>query len=132
MIKKAWILFAAFGMIFQMPAWSESLSSSQTGTSEEALYSAHGRRDPFIPLISLTSRESSGLAGVESLDEVIVEGIVYDAKGGSIVIVNGVILKEGEERNALKVIGIKPSGAVLSVNGMEGFKPLYKEQAGQE
>lgn len=132
MIKKAWILFAAFGMIFPLSAWSENLSPSQTGTSEKDLYNAHGRRDPFIPLISMTSRESSGLVGIESLDEIIVEGIVYDAKGGSIVILNGDILKEGEERGALKVIEIRSNGVVLSVNGMEGFKPLYKEQAGQE
>lgn len=110
-----WILPIGFGMILVTPL------------SAGTLYDPHGKRDPFVPLVSASSR-AWGLMGVETLDEIVVEGVVYDAKGGSIVIVNGTILKEGEEHGPLRVIQIRPDGAVFSVNGMEGFKPLYKDQ----
>jgi hypothetical protein len=113
-----WILFFAFGMIL----------SESAAFCEDIAYNSHGKRDPFVPLVTLTTREASGLLGVESVDEILVEGIVYDPKKGSVVIVNGTVLKEKEELGNVKVMEIKPNGATFSVNGVEGFKPLYQEE----
>ncbi len=114
-----WILSLSFGMIRGVAA---------AASGDETLYNAHGKRDPFVPLITLTTREAAGLLGVENIDEIVVEGIVYDPKHGSVVIVNGSVLKEGEDLGNVKVIHIKPEGATLSVNGVEGFKTLYQEE----
>ena len=114
-----WILSLSFGMI-------RGVDAATSG--DETLYNAHGKRDPFVPLITLTTREAAGLLGVENIDEIIIEGIVYDPKHGSVVIVNGSVLKEGEGLGNVKVIHIKPEGATLSVNGVEGFKTLYQEE----
>ena len=92
------------------------------------LYDPHGKRDPFVPLVTLSSKVSSGLLGVESIDEITVEGIVYDPKG-SIVIVNGSVLKEGEEFGSVKVVAIRPNGAEFSINGAKVFKALYQDEA---
>ena len=114
-----WILSASFGMIYGVEAAT---------SGDETLYNAHGKRDPFIPLITLTTREAAGLLGVDNIDEIVVEGIVYDPTHGSVVIVNGSVLREGEDLGNVKVIRIKPEGATLSVNGVEGFKTLYQQE----
>jgi len=115
---KRWILFISFGNIM----------SAGTTLAAELVYDPHGKRDPFVPLVTTQSKESSGLLGVEQIEEVNVEGIVYDKKNGSVVILNGSVLKEGEEMGSVKVLGIKPDGVLLSLNGVEGFKTLYQEE----
>ena len=97
---------------------------------ETPLYTAKGQRDPFVQLLTSGTKQAvSGLAGVESLEDIRVEGIVADANPAlSIVIVNGTVLKSGEESGVVKVLRISADGATFSVNGVEGFKPLYQEK----
>ena len=113
-----WIVLVVFGTLSPVIA---------IGSEEPLLYDARGKRDPFVPILSSTARETTGLAGVETLDEIIIEGVVYDPKSGSVVIVNGTVLKEKDESGNVKVLEIKPDGAVFSVNGIEGFRPMYQE-----
>lgn len=117
-----WILWSAFGIIlscFNAYAVDESLQ-----------YDAHGKRDPFVPLVTMTMREAPGLIGVENVDELNVEGIVYDDKKGSVVVINGSVLREGEELGAVKVIKIKPNGIVVTINGVEAYKEMYQQEQG--
>lgn len=97
---------------------------------EKELYTAKGQRDPFVQLLSAGSRQAvSGLVGVDSLEDIRVEGIVADADPNlSIAIVNGTVMKSGEEIGVVKLVNIGTDGATLSVNGVEGFKPLYQEK----
>ncbi len=114
-----WIVASLFGMIFPIEAsWA----------AEEGLYNAHGKRDPFVPLVTLMSRSSSGLVSVEGADDISIEGILFDRKKGSIIIVNGAVLKEGERYGGLKVLKIMANGALFSLNGVEVFKQLYREE----
>ena len=117
-----WILCVSFGMIF-------SVSWAAAAQGETVKYDAAGKRDPFVPLVTETTREVSGVLNVESLEEIHIEGVVYDPKNGSVIIANGIFLKEGEECGNIKVLKIEPNGAVFSVNGSEGFKALYQEEA---
>jgi hypothetical protein len=114
-----WILSGVFVMIFSVPGFA----------ADEIAYDPHGHRDPFAALVTLTSKESSGLMGIESVDEVLIEGVVYDPKNGSIIVINGSVLKEGDEVSGVKVIQIKPDGALLSLNGVEGFKPMHQDDS---
>ena len=117
-----WYLLFSFGMIL--------VSDFPGASAETEGYDAHGQRDPFVPLVTSTMKaSSSGLLGIESIENLIIEGIVYDPKHGSVVIVNGAILKEGEMMGNVKVLQIKPDGATFSVNGTEGFKPMYQEDS---
>ena len=105
-------------------------SGSIVSAAEQEVYDAHGNRDPFVPLVTSTMRSSSsGLLGVDNADDLSIEGVVYDPAHGSIVIVNGAILKEGEELGSVKVLEIKPEGAKVLVNGTEAFKPIYQEDS---
>ena len=115
-----WLLSGAFGMIF---------SFRTVAAAPEDLYDAHVKRDPFVPLVTQNSRQvASGLIGVETLDEITIQGIVYDPKNGSMVIANNSVLKEGEEQGAVKVLKIESGGALFSVNGIEGFKAQYQSE----
>ena len=96
--------------------------------ADEKMYEVRGRKDPFVPLVTSTMRSSSsGLLGVDNVDDISIEGVVYDPTHGSVVIVNGAILKEGEELGSVKVLEIKPEGAKFLVNGTVTFKPIYQE-----
>lgn len=128
-----WHLLTAFGMIFLVMEASAAPDEVQgvgsAPSSPEELYNAGGRRDPFVPLVSQTTRQTaSGLVGVQSIDEISIQGIIYDPKKGSMVIVNGSLLKEGEEEGAVKVLKIQTDGALFSVNGIEGFKAQYPSE----
>lgn len=115
-----WILLTAFGMIF---------SADGIWGKEEALYNSHARRDPFIPLVTMTTRESSGLYGVESVNDIVIEGLVNDLKKGSVVVLNGSVMRVGDEVGNVKVLAIKPDGVSVSINGVQQFKPMYQEEA---
>ena len=115
-----WLFLASFGIIqvFVSPC-----------AAEESLYTAKGKRDPFIQLVTTNARQAAGgLLSVESAEEITVEGIVYAGHKDSIVVANGSVMKEGDEVGNVKVLEIKPEGAVFSVNGVEAYKPLYQEE----
>ena len=117
-----WNLWVCFGMIL--------MSCPVVSAAEPTTYDAHGKRDPFVPLVTMAMKSSSsGLLSVENIDELSIEGVVYDPAHGSVVIVNGTILKEGEELGSVKVLEIKPEGAKFLINGMTGFKPIYQEDS---
>ncbi len=115
-----WIVSVAFGIMTTDFLWA----------SAEKLYNAQGKRDPFVQLVGLGARQtSSQILAVESLEEILIEGVVLDANPkNSIVIVNGSVMKEGEENGNVKLVKIKSDGAVFSVNGIEGYKPLYQQE----
>ncbi len=99
----------------------------------EELYSAKGRRDPFVPLVTQTTRQvASGLLGVQGVDDVSIQGIIYDPKNGSMVIVNDSLLKEGDEEGSVKVLRIDADGALFSINGVEGYKTQYASEKGNQ
>lgn len=111
-----WTLIFPFGIMI--------LESS--AQAEEVAYRSHGRRDPFTPLVTLAAKTSAGLTGIESVEDVTIEGIVYDPKHGSVVVVNGAVMKEGEESGSLKVVQIKADGVWFLVNGAKVYKPMYQ------
>ena len=115
-----WLFLAPFGIILLL---------SGLCLAEENLYTAKGKRDPFVQLVTTGARQSAGgLLSVESIEEITVEGIVYAGHKDSIVVANGSVMKEGDEVGNVKVLEIKPEGAVFSVNGVESYKPLYQEE----
>ena len=118
-MKSKWLFVLTFVIILL----------SKDAFCEEKLYNAKGKRDPFTPLVASGSKAAAGgLLGVESIEEVVVEGIVCDPDPkNSVAVVNGSVLKEGDEVGVVKLVKIDPAGASLSVNGIEGYRQLYQE-----
>lgn len=108
------------------------ICTSLAGRAEGPMYDSQGRRDPFAPLISSNSRGGSGLAGIETVNDIDVQGIVYDPGGDSVVIVNGTMLKQGEEFNNVLIKSIQQDGVVFVINGSEAYKPLYSQSAPEQ
>lgn len=79
-------------------------------------YDAKNRRDPFLPLITETGQvldlEPSEITTLN------LEGIVFDKKGESLAIINGVVLKKGEAFNDYLVFDIKQDEVIL-IRGSE-------------
>jgi hypothetical protein len=100
--------------IFSIVAWS--------GVTEGT-----GKRDPFVPLISEEKKVIAGLVGIETLDDLNVEGIVPDA-AGSIAIVNGEIVRAGEVYDNLKILKIQSNGVLFEINEIEQFKPFGNDE----
>ena len=104
---------------------------SMAAQAADSLYVSKGKRDPFVPLVATGAKigTAAGLASVETLEEVTIEGLMFDVDPkNSVVIVNGSVLREGDEVGNVKLLKIQLDGAILSVNGNEGFKPLYQEE----
>lgn len=120
-----WILPSGFGMIL-------TESPAQAGEPEGPVYAARGKRDPFVQLVTASTRRAEGLLGAETAEDVTVEGVVYDPKGGSVVIVSGTLLKEGETLGGVKVVKVKPEGVLFSIHGVESFKPMYPREEDQK
>lgn len=86
-------------------------------------YDSKGRRDPFEPLVSDEApRSIDGLKGVQTVDDLKVQGVVVDRDRGSYVVVNGVVLAEGAEEDGVKAVRIEEGGALFQIRGREQFK----------
>lgn len=66
------------------------------------IYDAKGKRDPFIPLVG-EKRQTVGIEEILSIEDVSLEGVAVGPNGRMIVILNGVMLKEGEKAGGLEI-----------------------------
>jgi len=79
--------------------------------SEEIRYQSGGRRDPFVPIktVAVISSDSA-----ETQDtSMILEGIIFDQKGSSVLVVGGEPYKVGESVSGKKVVAIHQSYVVM-------------------
>lgn len=94
-------------------------------------YDDKDNRDPFIPLVGPGAiYQSRGGADIQTIHDVILEGIVYDRKRGSIVVINGIVLKEGEQIGAAMIKKIEPKQVVLEIKEKQYEVPLIIEEEG--
>ncbi len=90
-------------------------------------YDAKSRRDPFIPLISETGGYASDAYEASAIEDIRLEGIVWDDAKGSIAIINGEIAKEGDSLGSLKILKINKDSVIFDVNGESLKIELNKE-----
>jgi hypothetical protein len=71
-------------------------SSNSIYAQEGFVYNDHGKRDPFMPLVS-----SDGMVVTYdedlSVNDLVLEGVVADASGNNAAIVNGKIVKAHDQ-----------------------------------
>lgn len=95
------------------------LIGGQILAEEGFRYDPEGQRDPFVPLISEGGAYVSDAYGISSIKDVRLEGIVWDEDKGSIAVINGEIVREGQQIGAVKVLKIKKDAVTFDVNGEE-------------
>lgn len=86
-----------------------------------AAYNAKGRRDPFVPLLTAEGQrvhppglEEGMAAGVSGL---VLQGIVFDPKGDCTAVINGKIVREGQEINGMSVVRIQLNAVEILAEG---------------
>ncbi|MDP2911791.1 MAG: general secretion pathway protein GspB [Candidatus Omnitrophota bacterium] len=80
-------------------------------------YNAKNKRDPFVPLISESGGYASDAYEASAVEDIRLEGIVWDEVKGSIAIINGEIVKEGDALGSIKVLKINKDNVVFDVSG---------------
>ena len=99
-------------------------------------YNAHGKRDPFVPLLTINGQriyppgtDEGGTSGF------VLQGIVYEPKGVSYAIINDQIVREQDQIEGMKVLKISPQSVTILSDGNEAqlviHSSLPEEEAGQ-
>ncbi len=91
-------------------------------------YNSKNRRDPFVPLVSETGVYAPGMEmNIESVADIVLEGTMVDPNGNSLAIINGQILKTGEQVGGFKIIKIEAARVIVSANDREYIINLSSE-----
>ena len=114
-MKKAWWFFYFFAVSL---AWAEDQTAF--------VYNENGKRDPFGPLVSSSGTLITYDSDMTATDMVL-EGIVLDAKGNNLAIINGKIVKLGEQMGSYTVEFIS-NDYVNLVKGQEHLKLKLKKR----
>jgi type II secretory pathway component PulC len=93
----------------------------------EFKYNAKGKRDPFIPLISESGGYASDAYEASAVEDIRLEGILWDDAKGSIAIINGEITKEGDSMGSIKILKINKDSVIFDVGGESVKIDLNKE-----
>lgn len=91
-----------------------SLSFAQA--EEAPSYQGAGKRDPFIPYVT-NDGQLINVSNEEKEFTLNLEGIIYEEKGQSLVIINGEILKQNDTIGDIKIIEIRKDSVVYMKNG---------------
>ena len=99
------------GCIGALALWCAILLAEQG----KFVYDSHEKVDPFFPIVSEEGDFLVSFVVSEAPEKVnlILEGIVWDAGGDSLAIINGVMVRKGEWLNNYKVIQIENDRVTL-------------------
>ncbi len=89
------------------------------------VYDDHGRRDPFLPQVSATGTVITYEADLMPGD-MILEGIVADAQGNNVAVVNGKIVKTGDMIGPYAVAAVRLDNVELVKDGQHSIVRLKK------
>jgi len=90
-------------------------------------YDSHGKRDPFVPLISIDRPAASRLGDVTSVTDVKLEGIASSPGGKMAAILNGELVKEGDRFGDIEIKNITKKTVTLMIGGKNYNIDLVEE-----
>jgi hypothetical protein len=96
-------------------------------------YDSGGKRDPFVTLIERNKEKAkykipSGLEGVTSIQEVLLEGIAMGPMGKNAAIMNGQMVKENDKVGIVQIKKISKKKVELLVGGKDYTVSLQDEK----
>ncbi|MBL7070659.1 MAG: hypothetical protein ISS26_00595 [Candidatus Omnitrophica bacterium] len=106
------VLFIIFFITASLPA-----GNTQPSGEEVFVYKIGDRRDPFMPLVTGQKRLSLGIDGIESVEDVKFEGVIFDPYGNSVAVLNSEIVGEGDKINNVEIIKIMEKAITLKIHG---------------
>ena len=84
-------------------------------------------RDPFWPLVTASGKVLQGF-DVATLEDIYLEGIIWDSQGGSIAMINGMILRKGDRIGDFEILKIEENSVLLQSEGGHHLLTLDKEK----
>ncbi len=103
---------SVFGIVF----WGVLAAFLPFLHSEPVKYDAGGRRDPMVPLLGPGGMISGKRSGPGDLN---IEGIIFDPKAGSMVLINQEFYKEGDRVGEANIISIMKDKIILQQDDEE-------------
>ena len=100
-------------------------------TDDPIIYSAKGKRDPFVSLIGQEKNKIISLEGITSIDELTLEGIAIGAGGKQVAILNGQMVKDNDKFGSLVVKKISRKSVLVSIDGKD-YSLNIQEQEGSK
>lgn len=88
-------------------------------------YDNHGKRDPFLPLVSSTGEVISYETNL-SVSDMSLQGVLADAKGNSMAVINGKVVKTGDHIGAYEVESIEAQQVQLRKDDQQFWLKLKK------
>jgi hypothetical protein len=95
------------------------LSANWVYAQEAFVYDDHGKRDPFVPLVSIAGMVVTYDEDL-SVNDLVLEGIVSDASGNNAAIVNGKAVKIHDQIGPY-VVDVIAADHVEFLKGAERF-----------
>lgn len=118
MPKSKIILVSGFFVIFAAAIFAFA--------QNEFIYEAKAKRDPFIALITSDGKFLQ-LEKTEVTGALVLEGIIYDKNGVSYALVNGAVVKVGDEIEDYRVLKVEDKKVLLMKDGQITEIKLKKE-----
>jgi len=97
--------------------------------AQESVYDDQGKRNPFIPLLTQDGRaiQPEKKKEVSAEGALSLEGIIYDKYDLSYAIVNGEVVKIGDEVGGYQILSIEQDRVVFIRGGQTKVITLQKE-----
>ncbi len=102
-----------------------TVMGTESFAGEKFVYEKRNR-DPFQSLVTEDGKLLFG-SGILSLEDVYLEGIVWDPNGESVAMINGMILRQGDRIGDLQILKIESDRVVLEADGEERSLLLQEE-----
>ncbi|MBD3296543.1 MAG: hypothetical protein GF392_04180 [Candidatus Omnitrophica bacterium] len=92
------------------------------------VYDAHGKRDPFVPLlgVAVASPRGGGAEQIMSIEDVELEGVLVSGDGTRNVIINGEVLPEGRTVGSMTIVDIKTGSVRIKIGEQIYEVDLYE------
>ncbi|MFC1704605.1 hypothetical protein ACFL1E_07500 [Candidatus Omnitrophota bacterium] len=98
------------------------------GVADEIfIYDSKNNRDPFVPLVT-SEGYSINFEPLHQAGNIKLEGITYDAKAASFAIINGQVMKVGDEIGTFEILEIDADGITVSHEDKKMRVNLRKEE----
>jgi len=102
-------------LLFLFLVFSDSAEVAQNVL--QIRYESQGKKDPFIPVVTNDGQLLMKVQSEEKDIDLNLEGIIYESRGRSMVIINGEILKVDDSIGSVKIVEIRKDSIVYSKDG---------------
>ncbi len=124
-MRRVWAMFLiVIGLAF-IPWFMVSY-----GNEEPFVYQKSGR-DPFWPWVTKDGKFIQGEGEFGGFEDVVLQGIIWDPKGGSMAMMNGRILRKGDRIGRFEVISIDQEEVTLQAGEKQYTLRLVKPELGE-